>query len=223
MRAADLFYTEGIRAVGIDRVLREAGTPVASLYRLFGSKDGLVEAYLVDKDQRVRAKFEREVDKLADNGRDKALAVFDVLGAVVADADYRGCTFINVAVEMADQDHPFTAISVAHKEHARDLFAGYLAEAGIADPEPLATQLRMLMDGVFVSTQMRASDAAREARAAAAVLIDAALAAQHPVPHPARDGQQPARGSSALFSWRQGCRSASAPFSARRPVPGLYV
>jgi AcrR family transcriptional regulator len=197
MRAADLFYTEGIRAVGIDRVLREAGTPVASLYRLFGSKDGLIEAYLVDKDQRVRAKFEREVDKLADNGRDKALAVFDVLGAVVADAAYRGCTFINVAVEMADRDHPFTAIAVAHKQHARDLFARYLTEAGITDPEPLATQLRMLMDGVFVSTQMRASDAAREARAAAAVLIDAALAAQHPDPSPAQVGQKPAADSGA--------------------------
>jgi AcrR family transcriptional regulator len=180
LRAAHLFYTEGIRAVGINRVLEQARTPIMSLYRLFGSKEGLVEAYLVDKDERVRAKFEREVERLADNGRDKALAVFDVLGAVVADPEYRGCAFINVAVEMADRDHPLTAIAVAHKAHAQDLFARYLTEAGLTEPDLLATQLRMLMDGVFVSAQMRVSAAAAEARAAAAVLIDAALAARRP-------------------------------------------
>lgn len=186
LRAARLFYTEGVRAVGINRVLHEAKTPIMSLYRLFGSKDGLVEAFLVDRDQRVRAKFEREVQRRADTGRDKALAVFDVLGTVVADPEYRGCMFINVAVEMADRDHPFTAISVAHKKHAQDLFARYLTEAGLADPALLARQLRMLMDGVFVSAQLQVSDAAQEARAAAAVLIDAALAAQRRARRPAR-------------------------------------
>jgi hypothetical protein len=117
---------------------------------------------------------------LAGNGRDKALAVFDVLGAVVAEDDYRGCTFINVAVEMANRQHPFTAIAVAHKRYTRDLFARYLAEAGLAEPEVLAIQLLLLMDGVFVSAQMQVSDAAGRAKAAAAVLIDAALAAQRP-------------------------------------------
>jgi AcrR family transcriptional regulator len=179
IRAARLFYTEGIRAVGINRILDEAKTPIMSLYRIFGSKEGLVEAYLADSDRRVRDRFDTEVEKLADNGRDKALAVFDVLAAVVAEPDYRGCMFINAAVEMADRDHPFTVISVAHKEHARERFARYLAEAGIAEPDLLAGQLRTLMDGVYVNAQMQVSDAAGEARAAAMVLIDAALAAQH--------------------------------------------
>ena len=180
MAAAELFYSEGVRAVGINRVLEEAQTPIMSLYRNFGSKDGLVEAFLVDKDRRIRAKFEREVEKTAETGRDRVLAMFDVLGKVVSGPEYRGCTFINVSVEMADQNHPFVDIAVAHKKAVRDAFSRYLAEAGLRQTEPLASQLLILMNGVFVSTQMHSNfgDAATQARMAAEILLDAALAAQ---------------------------------------------
>lgn len=183
MRAANLFYSDGIRAVGVNRLLEEAQTPIMSLYRQFGSKEGLVEAFLIDKDQRVRAKFEREVERLADSGRDKMLAVFDVLGAVVDDPDYRGCTFINVAVEMANPQHPFVDVSIAHKRETRELFATYLREAGVAEPEPLAAQMLMLVDGVFVASQMQAPyEAAQQARVAAEILLDNALRKSASVP-----------------------------------------
>ncbi|MGY2876480.1 AcrR family transcriptional regulator [Marmoricola sp. URHA0025 HA25] len=151
-----------------------------SLYRIFGSKEGLVEEFLVDKDKRVRARFEREVDRIATTPRERVLAVFDALGDVVADPEYRGCTFINVSVEMADPDHRFVAIAVAHKEFMREAFARYLTEAGLRETEPLATQLVMLVDGVFVNTQMHPDhpQAALQARMAAETLLDAALAAQ---------------------------------------------
>jgi AcrR family transcriptional regulator len=180
MSAAELFYTDGIRAVGINRLLEEAQAPIMSLYRIFGSKEGLVEEFLVDKDKRVRALFEREVERIADTPRERVLAMFDVLGQLVAGADYRGCTFINVAVEMADPEHPFVAIAVAHKEFVREAFSRYLAEAGLRETEPLATQLLMLVDGVFVSAQMHSSheDTALKGRMAAEVLVDAAFAAQ---------------------------------------------
>lgn len=180
MRAAELFYTDGIRAVGINRVLDEAQAPIMSLYRIFGSKEGLVEAYLHDKDERVRALFEREVERIADTGRGRVLAMFDVLGELVTGSDYRGCAFINASVEMADPDHPFVGIAVAHKAFVRAAFSRYLAEAGLRETEPLATQLLMLVDGVFVSAQMHSSheDTALKARLAAEVLLDAALAAQ---------------------------------------------
>ncbi|MEU4452994.1 TetR/AcrR family transcriptional regulator [Nocardioides sp. NPDC023903] len=181
MSAAELFYTDGIRAVGVNRVLEEAGTPIMSLYRLFGSKEGLVEAYLRNRDENTRAMFEREIDKRASTGKEKVLAVFDVLDLLVSADDYRGCAFVNVAVEMADPHHPFVDIAAAHKDFVRTAFAGYLADAGIEQTEPLATQLLMLMDGVFVGAQMQAhrKDHARHARAAAESLVDAALAAQH--------------------------------------------
>ena len=180
MAAADLFYTEGIRAVGINRVLEEAQTPIMSLYRIFGSKEGLVEEFLVDKDKRVRALFEREVERLADSPKGRVLAMFDVLGQLIAGSGYRGCTFINVAVEMADTEHPFVRIAVAHKQFVRDTLSGYLAEAGVRETEPLATQLLMLLDGVFVSAQMHTNheQTALHGRMAAEVLVDAALAAE---------------------------------------------
>ena len=180
MKAAELFYTEGIRAVGINRVLEEAQAPIMSLYRIYGSKEGLVEAFLVNKDKRVRAMFEREVERIADTPRERVLAMFDVLGQLVSGADYRGCAFINAAVEMADPDHPFVGIAVAHKEFVREAFSRYLAEAGLRETEPLATQLLMLVDGVFVSAQMHSghSDTALKGRMAAEVLLNAAFEAQ---------------------------------------------
>lgn len=180
MSAAELFYTDGIRAVGVNRVLEEAGTPIMSLYRQFGSKDGLVEAWLRHRDAKIRAIFKHQIEKRATTGREKALAVFDVLGHIVSADDYRGCTFINVAVEMADVHHPFVDIARAHKNFVREAFSEHLRDAGLEQPEPLATQLLMLMDGVFVGAQVRADeeDLAIQARAAAEALIDAAFAAQ---------------------------------------------
>jgi AcrR family transcriptional regulator len=180
MSAAELFYTDGIRAVGINRLLEEAQAPIMSLYRIFGSKEGLVEEFLHDKDRRVRALFEREVEKIADTPRERVLAMFDVLGQVAAGPDYRGCTFINVAVEMADPEHPFVGIAVSHKQFMREAFSRYLTEAGLEETEPLATQLLMLVDGVFVSTQMHTDheQTALLGRMAAEVLMDAAFSAQ---------------------------------------------
>ncbi|THJ16072.1 TetR/AcrR family transcriptional regulator [Nocardioides sp.] len=180
MKAAELFYTEGIRAVGINRVLEEARAPIMSLYRIYGSKEGLVEAFLADKDKRVRAMFEREVELIADTPRERVLAMFDVLGQLVSGADYRGCAFINAAVEMADPDHPFVGIAVAHKEFVREAFSRYLTEAGLRETESLATQLLMLVDGVFVSAQMHSdhADTALKGRMAAEVLLNAAFEAQ---------------------------------------------
>jgi len=178
--AESLFYTEGIRAVGINRVLEEAKAPIMSLYRNFGSKDGLVEEFLVEKDRRIRELFEREVTRIADTPSERVLAMFDVLGQIIERSDYRGCTFINVAVEMADPDHRFVGIAIAHKEFVREAFAGYLAEAGLRETEPLATQLLMLLDGVFVNAQMHPDHerAALRGRSAAKVLLEAALASQ---------------------------------------------
>lgn len=202
MDAAQLFYSEGIRAVGINRVLEEAQTPIMSLYRNFGSKEGLVEEFLVDRDEKVRALFEREIERIADTPKERVLAVFDVLGDVISASDYRGCTFINVAVEMADTEHPFVAIAVSHKKFVREAFSRYLTDAGLRETELLATQLLMLMDGVFVSAQMHRDreDTALKGRMAAEVLVDAALAAQ-------AEGVQPKRR-------RQGSRATANPRAA---------
>jgi hypothetical protein len=85
-----------------------------------------------------------------------------------------------VAVEMADSEHPFVGIAQSHKEFVRGAFARYLTEAGLRETEPLASQLLMLMNGVFHTAQIQSNrkEIALQGRMAAEVLVDAALVAQ---------------------------------------------
>lgn len=177
LQAADLFYLEGINLVGINKVLAAANTPIMSLYRNFGSKEGLVAEFLTLKGMQVRTMFQREAEARADTARDRILAVFDILGEVVADEEgFRGCALINACVETPDFDHPFRTIALEHKHLTRALFARHATEMGARDPERLAAWLTMLMDGAFVTAEMRRGDpsVAQDARAAAEVLLLAA-------------------------------------------------
>jgi len=177
MKAAHLFYNEGIRAVGIDRLLEEADTSIMSLYRNFGSKDALVEAYLERRNQRAQEQLDFEVARRATTPRERILATYDVLAEVVfADERYRGCAFINASAEMASPDHPLTQLAIRHKDAMLERFARDAREAGAPDPETLAAQLLLLMDGAFVGSDMRRDPSiALQARAAASTLLDVAL------------------------------------------------
>lgn len=177
LRAAELFYLEGIKPVGINRVLTAANAPIMSLYRNFGSKEGLVAEFLKSKGHQVRTMFQTEAEARAETGRDRILAVFDVLGEFVAeDEGFRGCALINASVETPDVEHPFRVIAVEHKDLTRELFARHATEMGARHPERLAACLTMLMDGAFVTAELRRGDpsVARHARAAAEALVDAA-------------------------------------------------
>jgi len=177
LRAADLFYLEGINIVGINKVLAAANTPIMSLYRNFSSKEGLVAEFLTLKGVQVRAMFQREAEARADTARDRILAVFDVLGEVAADEEgFRGCALINACVETPEFEHPFRAIALEHKDLTRELFAHHATEMGASNPERLAACLTMLMDGAFVTAEMRRGDpsVAQHARAAAEALLVAA-------------------------------------------------
>jgi AcrR family transcriptional regulator len=175
--ANDLFYKEGIRSVGINRVLEESQTPIMTLYRHFGSKDGLAAEYLKRRSEHFLEKFDSEVKRRTSSPRERILATFDMLRELVEEPDYRGCAFINATVEMASPDHELTKIARHHKDAARQWFAEFAAEAGVPDPEGLAIQLTLLVDGVFVAADLyRESSSSAYARSAAETLIDAALA-----------------------------------------------
>lgn len=177
LRAAELFYLEGINLVGINRVLAAANTPIMSLYRNFGSKEGLVAEFLKAKGYDVRTMFQCEAEARAETARDRILAVFDVLGELVEDEEgFRGCALINASVETPDSEHPFRAIALEHKDLTRYQFARYATEMGASDPEGLAACLTMLMDGAFVTAELRRGDTsvAQHARAAAEALLVAA-------------------------------------------------
>ena len=174
--ALDLFYRRGFNATGIDKVLAEAGVAKMTLYNHFKSKDELILAVLRRRDERFRNWLMRFVEERAETARERMLAVFDAHDAWFKQRDYRGCMFINAAAEFPVIADPIHGIAAEHKR----LVAGYLAdlakEADAADPERLAFELLLLLDGAIVCAQVSGeTNAADRARAAAEVLIAAAL------------------------------------------------
>ena len=172
--ANELFYTEGVHTVGIDRVIEQAGVAKASLYNTFGSKEELVRAYLEGRHANVAARITGALARY-DTPRDRLLGVFDAQGELFAEPGFRGCAFASASAES-----PSDAVEHAAADYrgwVRSLFTGLAREAGPPDPEGLARQLHLLYDGASLSARMdHDPSAAIAARAAAATLLDAALA-----------------------------------------------
>jgi AcrR family transcriptional regulator len=173
--ASTLFYAEGIRAVGIDRLIAESGVGKASFYRHFPGKDELVLEFLRVRDREWRDWLRAEVAAEPDPVR-RPLAVFDALHARFTRGDFRGCAFINTIVEVADPAHPAHVVSDEHKRAVHAQLAELLRDAGIDDPEGrLAAELLLLVDGALVTAAREAGpDAALRARRIAAVLLASA-------------------------------------------------
>ena len=172
--ANELFYDEGVHTVGIDRVIERAGVAKASLYNTFGSKDELVRAYLEGRHSRVSARISRYLERYTDP-RDRLLGVFEAQGELFAEPGFRGCAFVSASAES-----PGEAVSRAADDYrgwVRGLLTGLAREAGAPDPETLGRQLHMVYDGASLSARMdHDPSAAATARAAAEVLLDAAVA-----------------------------------------------
>lgn len=168
--ASDLFYRAGIQAVGVDEIITKAEVARMSFYRHFKSKEGLVLAFVNQRDEQFRAWLESEVNRLAPDPRDRPLAVFDVLAQRFATQDYRGCAFINTMVEAANRNDPAYQAAAAHKTRVQSYLAQLLRDAGL-DAE-YAPDLLMLFDGAVVSAVREGSVApAFRARRLAALLV----------------------------------------------------
>ena len=167
MEAADrLFYKKGIRAVGVDTVAAEAGISKRSLYDTFPSKDALVAAYL-----------HRRIQPLATSDQPAAaqvLALFDQLYLRFTNSDFRGCPFVNAVTELAEDCDSARRIAMHYKDGRRQHIASLLTEAGLSDPDTLASQIALLIEGAIASMLVRQDPTvAVQARGAAAVLMAA--------------------------------------------------
>ncbi|KAA5836867.1 helix-turn-helix domain-containing protein [Saccharopolyspora hirsuta] len=160
--AEQLFYGEGIRAVGVERLVAVSGVGRASFYRHFTSKDDLVVTMLRGYDERFRTWLAEAVEARGGN----ALAVFDALADRFEAEDFRGCASINTMVEMADPSSPAHQVAAEHKEKVIDYLDGLLAAEGKARHRELAEQLMLLIDGANV-TALRERTAAPAHRAKA--------------------------------------------------------
>ena len=160
--AADrLFYREGVRAVGIDRVLAEAEAAKASLYQHFGCKDQLVASYLERRTADARAKIEAY---LADTpASQRALKFFDWVVEWAESKEFRGCPLQHTVSELTDAAHPARAIAHGQREWFAERFLEWTKAAGVKDPKVTARALVVLFDGAVAGSEIdgpqRASDA----------------------------------------------------------------
>lgn len=152
--ASTLFYRRGVRAVGVDLVVAEAGVAKTSLYRHFRTKDDLVAAFLAREDEDFWGTWDRVADTHKDDARAELDAHLEWIGERVGRPNYRGCPQINVAAEFPEADHPARKVAAAHKLELRHRLKGIAERLGIGRPDELAGQLALLINGAFVSSQM---------------------------------------------------------------------
>lgn len=171
--AAKLFYARGFTAVGMDELRAESGVPLKRLYRLFPSKDAIVEDVLLTWKGMWSDGVTAQVESTQEP-RERLLAVYDFLAGWFTSEGFRGCAFINSFGEVGGASSRITDIVREHKKHFQDYLSRLAAEAGA--PELLAAQLAILAEGAITTAAISASaEPARQARAAAETLIDAAL------------------------------------------------
>ncbi|MFG1926102.1 TetR/AcrR family transcriptional regulator [Cryptosporangium sp. NPDC048952] len=150
--ASALFYTVGIRAVGIDRIIAEAGVAKATFYHHFPTKDALVCAYLTDLHDLQAAAFATLTSSV--DPVDTVLVMFDALGEFTCGPGFRGCAFVNAAVEYPDPVSPVRQVVAEHRRWYADAVRDVLVAAEHPTPDETARMLVMLRDGVVISGQV---------------------------------------------------------------------
>jgi AcrR family transcriptional regulator len=175
--ATRLFCRQGINATGIDAVLREAGTAKMTLYKLFGSKERLVEAVLEEEGRKWRDWFLSGLDAGNESPRRKLDRIFPMLRKWFAEDEFYGCPFINAVGEHDKKDDRLRSLTIHHKKEVLQKFTSLAAAAGAANPETVAHQLGLLMDGAIVAVMVTRDLALADmAGSAATALLDQATA-----------------------------------------------
>lgn len=170
--AADSFYLYGVRAVGIDRLIREADVAKATFYDHFRSKNDLVVAYLEAWDRGWLSWFRQSVQARAVVAVDQIFAMFDVLADLFADGEFRGCAFARAITDIGADDERVGEISRRHKAALETHIAAVAADSSLTDPEVLARQLVLLIEGAVVTAaRERTTEAAHLAQAIARTLV----------------------------------------------------
>jgi AcrR family transcriptional regulator len=173
--AYELFSRNGIHAVGIDRIIAEAGVAKATLYHHFASKETLVISFLALREQRWTQGWLRvEAERRSPAPHGRALACFDALDEWFQEPDYEACSFINTLLEVTDERSPIHKAAARHLANILIVLEAYAEQAGATDPQRVAYQLQIMMMGAIVSASRGDLAAARRARPLAEALLQAA-------------------------------------------------
>lgn len=175
--ASALFYRDGIRAVGIDRIIEEANVAKATLYRHFPSKDHLVAAYLQARHDRVIRSLE-EVQDEADTPREQIKVIFERLYEKADSPEFRGCAFALAVAEHGDSER-VVSVARTHKAKVRAIFSDIIATAG-EDRGHAAAHLALLYEGALATVAVgRDPQAVLVARDCALQVFDATISSSH--------------------------------------------
>jgi AcrR family transcriptional regulator len=149
--ASELFYREGIRAIGVDTVVEQSGVSKTSLYRLFDSKDALIAAFAAEQDRLFWARWDQIEQQHADDPPALLEALLSGIAQRIGRPAFRGCPFLNLATEFPDQNHPGRVIARDNKEEMRARLATIVAKLGVRDPNRTASQIALIINGAYVT------------------------------------------------------------------------
>jgi AcrR family transcriptional regulator len=162
-----LFYAEGVRAVGIDRIIAESGVAKMTLYSHFRSKDDLILAVLRYREEQFMGWFGESMERHVAAGASRLAALFAALKEWFETPTFRGCAFINASVELADATHPGFVFARQHKERFHAFLAGLIEESLGPAAARLAPAVAVLIEGAVVTAMIKGTpgpaDVARDA------------------------------------------------------------
>jgi AcrR family transcriptional regulator len=148
--ASELFYREGIRAIGVDTVVERSGVSKTSLYRLFESKDALIAAFAAEQDRLFWAWWDRVEGRHPDDPRATLEALLSGIAKRIAHPAYRGCPFLNLMTEFPDDAHPGRIVARRNKDEMQVRLATLTRRLGVDDPDAVAAQISMMINGAYV-------------------------------------------------------------------------
>lgn len=171
--ARTLFYRRGVNNVGIDEIIAESGVAKATLYKHFASKDALILEYMRQGDARWTAWLRERVEALSPDPAGRLLAVFSAYEEWFRLPHFRGCLLTNVVTALPDPQHAAREVLAGHKRKVRAYLTDLAQQAGAAQPEQLADQMLLLLEGATAVARIEGDPAAAgRARTFAQTLLE---------------------------------------------------
>lgn len=169
LTAHDLFYRDGIRATGIDKVIAEAGVSKVTFYRHFPSKNDLIRSFLEFRHQRWITWFSEALQRHGARSGKGLMAIVAVMEEWFNNPVYRGCAFINTAAELGDSLPGALDMCRSHKQDMVNIIAELLpqTELNLA----LANAAAVAIDGAIVRAQLESDENQAKTALASLALI----------------------------------------------------
>ena len=143
-----LFYADGIRTVGIDRLISESSVTKATFYKHYGSKDRLILQYIEGRHTAEVARLEAIVE--ANPTPELALrAMVSTVAADIANPKFRGDAFLNAAIEFSEPMHPVRSVVLRHREWLTGFLVELFQDLGHRMPGDAADEFLLARDGAM--------------------------------------------------------------------------